>query len=88
MERPIAETKLPHASGGEMKKVADTAEPPIVVPVVVVAVHVHVALVVPAIEARELCKVPSVPLPLEYSRSCIVFGISNARALHTKYLHF
>ncbi len=32
---------------------ADTAEPPIVVPAAVEAVHAHAALAVPAIEARE-----------------------------------
>ena len=34
----------------EMKRIADAAEPPIVVPVTLVAVAVHVALVVPPIE--------------------------------------
>jgi len=35
-----------------MKKVANTAEPPVVIPVIVVAVNVHVALViVPLVES-------------------------------------
>lgn len=39
-----------------MKKVAEASEPPIVIPVVVVAVHVHVPLVVvPAIERGQNC---------------------------------
>ena len=33
-------------SGREMKRVAEAGKPPVVVPVVVVAVDVHVALVV------------------------------------------
>ena len=33
-----------------MKRVAEAGEPPVVVPVIVVAVDVHVALVVPAVE--------------------------------------
>ena len=49
MVRTIAKTKLHGKSSGEMKKVADASKPPVVVPVIVVAVHVHVTLVVPAI---------------------------------------
>jgi hypothetical protein len=50
-----------------MKKVANTGEPPVVVPVVVVAVDVHLALVVEAVERGvALYGVSSVPLPLEY----------------------
>jgi len=50
-----------------MKRFADAREPPVVVPVVVVAVDVHVALViVPAIERGDLYyEVPSVPPPIE-----------------------
>ncbi len=51
-----------------MKKVADTGETPIVIPVIVVTIDVHVALiVVPTIEGG-LYEVPSVPPPLEYSQ--------------------
>ena len=35
-----------------MKRVADTREPPVVIPVVVVAVDVHLALIVPTVEIR------------------------------------
>ncbi len=35
---------------GEMKRVAQAGEPPVVIPVVVVLIDVHVALVVPPIE--------------------------------------
>jgi len=35
-----------------MKRVADTGKPPVVVPIVVVAVDVHFALVVPTVEDR------------------------------------
>jgi hypothetical protein len=31
---------------------------------------------------------PSVSLPIEYSLGCILFGIFNAPAFCTKYLHF
>ena len=61
--------------GREMKRVAgsgDTGKEPVVVPVVVVVVAVHVPLAVPAIEHQvAICGVPSVPLPIEYSPSCI-----------------
>lgn len=74
-----------------MKRVAQTGEPPVVVPVVVVTVDVHVALVVPAVEGREMYGVPSMPPSVES-----IVAISelnrirhrNALAPHTKYLHF
>ena len=37
-----------------MKRFADAREPPIVVPVVVIAIDVHVALVVPAVEGGNI----------------------------------
>ncbi len=59
-----------------MKRVANTGEPPVVVPVVVVAVDVHLALVVPTVEhGVALYGVSSISLPLEYSQSCIESGI-------------
>jgi len=61
-----------------MKRVADAREPPVVVPVVVVAVDVHVALVVPPVERGELYKTPSIPLFVECSLNCIEFAISIA----------
>jgi hypothetical protein len=48
-----------------MKRVAQTSEPPVVVPVVVVTVDVHIALIVPAVEGLELYEVPSVPPSIE-----------------------
>ena len=48
-----------------MKRVAHATENVVVVPVVVVAVDVHVRLAVPAIERGELCAIPSVPPPLD-----------------------
>ena len=53
--------------GSLPKEVAAASKPPVVVPLVVVAVAVHVALVVPAVEGQELCNLPSVALPLECS---------------------
>jgi hypothetical protein len=41
-------------SQGEMKKVATTRKPPVVIPVVVVAVDVHVPVIVPPVERREI----------------------------------
>ena len=35
-----------------LKRLADAREPPVVVPIVVVPVHVHVALVIPAVEGE------------------------------------
>jgi len=50
-----------------MKRVAAPGEPPVVVPVIVVAVDVHVALVIGAVEGG-VCGAPSMPLPPECSR--------------------
>ena len=59
-----------------MKRVANARKPPVVVPVVVVAVDVHLALVVPTVERGvALYGVSSFSLPLEYSQSCIESGI-------------
>ena len=54
-----------------MKRFADAGEPPVVIPVVVVAVDVHVTLAIPPIERGELCNESSLPPPLEYSQGCI-----------------
>lgn len=50
-----------------MKRVATGRKPPVVVPLVVVAVDVHVTLGVPAIEG-ELCGAPPMPPSFEYSQ--------------------
>tara|TARA_B100000745_G_scaffold294978_1_gene238583 strand:- start:810 stop:1115 length:306 start_codon:yes stop_codon:yes gene_type:complete len=72
-----------------MKRVSDTGKPVVAIPVVGVAVDVHVPLVVPTVERSvALYDTPSVPLPIEYSPSCIEFGICNALAYRTKYFHF
>ncbi len=42
-------------SQGEMKRVAKAGEPPVVIPVIVVAVDVHVPLVIPPVERGEPC---------------------------------
>ena len=53
-----------------MKRVAEASDPPVVIPVIVVAVDVHVALVVPPVERGvAMCDKPSIPLLLECSRS-------------------
>jgi len=73
-----------------MKRVADTGEPPVVIPVIVIAVNVHIPLVIPPVEDRPLYEVPS----LSYRRAntrirLFLFSASqHALALHTKYLHF
>ena len=52
-----------------MKRVANAGEPPVVVPVVVVTVDVHVPLVVQTVERGvALYGVSSASLPLEYSQ--------------------
>jgi len=69
-----------------MKRVADTAERPVVIPPVVVAVHVHVALViVPPVERGRI--VWSAIHTIVDRRSSRIQH-HNAPALHTKYLHF
>ena len=40
---------------GKIKRVADAAEPPVVIPIVVVPVDIHVALVVPTVEGGQFC---------------------------------
>ena len=42
--------------GGEIKRVANAREPPVVIPVVVVAVDVELALVVPPVERGEFVR--------------------------------
>jgi hypothetical protein len=49
------------------KKVADAGEPPVVIPVIVVTVDIHVALVAIAVES-EMYVLPSITPSLEYSR--------------------
>ena len=70
------QNKTPQPKPREMKRVANARKPPVVVPVVVVAVDVHLALVVPTVERGViLYEVSSISLPLEYSQSCIESGI-------------
>nr|QBM02523.1 hypothetical protein [uncultured archaeon] len=74
-----------------MKRLADASEPPVVVPVVVALVDVHVALVVPTVERGEVCKIPSMTPPLEILSKISGLNIishHNAPVFCTKYLHF
>ncbi len=49
-----------------MKRFAKAGKPPVVVPVILIAVDVHVALVVvPAVESGLSCKISSISPPLE-----------------------
>ena len=57
----------PDREGVNPQEVAATSEPPVVIPVVVVAVAIHVALVVIPVERDEMCNLPSFPPPFEYS---------------------
>ena len=60
-----------------MKKVANASKPPVVVPVVVVAVDIHLALVIPTVECGvALYRVSSASPPLEHSQGCIESGIT------------
>ena len=82
-------TPLPKQERNE--RVAKASEPPVVIPVVVVTVDVHVTLLVPAVERGELYRVPPMPPPLE--NLVIILKLNrirhrNALALCTKYLHF
>lgn len=59
-----------------MKRVTTPREPPVVIPVVVVAVHVHIALAVVPVEGRvALCENSSKTLSAKKSADCIVFSI-------------
>lgn len=72
-----------------MKRVATTSERPVVVPVVVVAVDVHVALVVPPVE-RGVAYVQYAILPTARRVLSGLYRIRhlNALAYRTKYLRF
>ncbi len=50
-----------------MKWFADAADPPVVIPVVLITVAVHLALVVEPVEGEiaASCKAPPLPLPIE-----------------------
>jgi hypothetical protein len=72
-----------------MKRVAETSEPPVVVPVVVVAVHVHVALVVvPAIEGRPLMRDIFYTTAPRILSELYRIRHHNAVISRTKYFHF
>ena len=69
-----------------MKRFAEAHQTIVVVPVVVEIVPVQVPLVVVPVQVRNIdvtvritpyaiCKIPSAPLPIEFSPSCILFGI-------------
>lgn len=63
-----------------MKRVAEAGEPPVVVPVVVVPVHIDVALAIEAIERSvALYRISPAPLSLECSQDCIESGILLSR---------
>jgi len=51
-----------------MKRVATATEPPVVIPVIVIAVDVHVPLVVPPIEGRKIVQDTICPTTPEYSQ--------------------
>ena len=76
-----------------MKRVADASEPPVVIPVVVVAVDVHVALVIPAVERGIVCiEYHLFHCRLEHKliSKVVLYFISHNNALifYTKYIHF
>ena len=65
MEWAIIKTKLSHKIRREMKRIAEASEPPVVIPLVVVAVDVHITLVVvPTVEGN-LYRSPSILSPIE-----------------------
>ena len=71
-----------------MKRVADAREPPVVIPLVVVAVDVHVALVVPPVEGGRIVRGV-----LHTTAHRILSGLYRIRHLNaltprTKYLYF
>ena len=94
MERTALKAKLSRQEvGREMKRVADASEPPVVIPVVVVAVDVHVALVIPAVERGIVCiEYHLFHCQLEHKliSKVVLYFISHNNALifYTKYIHF
>ncbi len=82
-------TPLPKQERNE--RVAKTSEPPVVIPVVVVAVDIHITVIVPTVESRKLYRMPSMPPPLE--NLLVISELNrirhlNAIASYTKYFHF
>ena len=73
MARADYKTKLPYKSRGEMKKVAETSEPPIIIPVIVVAVDIHVALAVPPVECTYCAKHLPYHHPSNAPQGCFIF---------------
>jgi hypothetical protein len=71
-----------------MMRVANPNEPPIVIPVVVVAVDIHVALVIPTVERGENVWVAILVTALRVLSELNRIRHHNALASHTKYLHF
>jgi hypothetical protein len=57
---------------------------PIVVPLPTTLVPDEVANIQVAVRVAIMCRMPSVPLSLEYSQDCIVFDIVNTLAYYTK----
>ena|SRR3989344_122102 len=92
MARTTTKTKLPRQvkkiGGGEIKRVANAREPPAVIPVVVVAVDVELALVVPPVERGEFVR--SAVCTTAHRVLSWLYRIwhHNALALRTKYLLF
>lgn len=88
MARTTTKTKLPRTCGGEMKRVTTARKPPVVVPVVVVAVDVHVALVVPPVESGRIVQRASHATTHQLLSGLYRIRDSNRLAPRTKYLLF
>jgi hypothetical protein len=71
-----------------MKRVAKTSEPPVVVPIIVVTVDVHVALVVPLVERSEFVKNAICATIPQILSGLNIISHHNASAFYTKYFHF
>lgn len=78
----------------ETKRVSDGEEPPVLIPVVLDPVQIRVAIVHVLVESDdvavtvrigpEMYRISSVALLIEYSLSCIVFGMKNPPIFCTK----
>ena len=70
------------------KRLAERQEPAVIIPMIVIPIEVQVPVIVITVEIRHItitiridpgraqraCRIPSMPLLLEYSWDCIVFG--------------
>lgn len=64
-----SQNKTPRTESWRKKRVATPSKPPVVIPIIVVPIDVHIALVIPPVEGDEMYRRSSISPPPDYSRS-------------------